>query len=95
MNDYKEMPIITFSDDCTFDLLDMLNGKILSYKGYGLAVRIWLVDGPCITAAWGTTDYDDEDGHTYTTLMAWDSGEEDYRVPLRIKTDNIRKVEVL
>lgn len=91
MNGDTAMPAITFGEDCTYDMLDVLlnaNDKY-SYAGWGLAVKLWLKQGVAITALWGCTKGD------VTTVLAWSSKAQDYCNEVDLPTDDIVKVEVL
>ena len=94
MNGNEAMPTLTFSDECDYEMLDhILNGGAGNRWGWG--VRIWFAQGVIVTARWGGSSWDDTISDSFTSLLAWDEGSQDYTNEIRVRTDDITRLEIL
>lgn len=94
-NGHTALPTLTFGERCDYEMLDViLNG---SQGPWGWGVRVWFKQGVAITARWGGSSWEYEDGESesYTMLLAWSEKERDYVNEIVVPTDDITRLEIL
>lgn len=94
MNGDTEMPIVSFGEGCTYDMLDtMLNGQ--EGEKYGFAVRVWMRQEAILTCLWGTTTAAERGDRDETSLLCWSEKDRRYAKEIRVATDDVRRIEIL
>jgi hypothetical protein len=88
MEDYETIPNIEWGEDCSYDTLH----SIIT----GWCARIWVASDfgtsrTILIARWDGAG----SGSDVTNLMVWSEKDQDYCVPMVVKTGNIKRISIL